>query len=219
MNPFAQVSESQNGRIILGMEFSKSPRNQVSRLARRASLDTSVIYPILDEAFICTLSWCEKEEPFQLPTGFVRIENDIFIHGSVGSHFLRQVSDGRPLCGTVTLLDDLVLAKSAFHHSMNYRSVVFFSKAEVVDDPVLQDKIMEAFTNKLVPGRWNEIRKPNASEWRKTMVLRLPLLDASAKVRTGPPVDDEEDADFPVNAGLVPLRKGFGDPVWTDPIR
>ncbi len=196
------------------MQFPKSSKNQVSRLAKRATLEAESIYAILDEALFCTLSFTEKNESFQIPTGMVRMGNEIMIHGSVGSHFLRTISDGRALCVTATILDAIVLAKSAFHHSVNYRSVVFFSKAILITDPQEAEQVMAAFTNKMFPGRWDEVRKPNASEWKKTMMLKLPIEEASAKVRTGPPVDDEEDLSLAVKTGIVPLKKGFENPQW-----
>lgn len=191
------------------MSFVPSDKNQVSRLAKRASLDEAVIYPILDEALVCTLAWQVEGQPYQLPTGFVRIENAVYLHGSVGSHALRTVSTGLPVCLSVTLIDALVLARSAFHHSVNYRSVIAFGKAELVTEDALRYEVLEKFTEKMAPGRWSQIRQPDAGEWRKTMVVKIALDDASAKTRTGDPVDEAEDHALDVWAGLAVMAKGI----------
>jgi uncharacterized protein len=176
-----------------------------SRLAKRAHLEKEVIYPILDEALFCTVSYAAGDQPYSIPTAFVRYENHVYIHGSVGSHFIREIEKGIPVCISVTLIDSLVVAKSAFHHSVNYRSVVLFSKAEKVEDEDLKGAAFEWLTNKMVPGSWEYLRPIKQNEVNKTTILRFALEEASAKVRTGMPVDDEEDQQLPIWSGIIPL--------------
>jgi nitroimidazol reductase NimA-like FMN-containing flavoprotein (pyridoxamine 5'-phosphate oxidase superfamily) len=188
-------------------EFRKTERTTVTRLPKRASYDRDTVYQILDEALFCTVSFSLDNQPFQTPTGFCRIDDQVYIHGSVGSHFLRQVAQSSLMVSIgVTLIDGLVLARSAFHHSVNYRSVVLFGKPRLVSDENELYKALEVFTNKMQPGRWDDIRKPSASEWKKTMVIAFQLDEVSAKVRVGPPVDDEDDYALNIWAGVVPLK-------------
>ena len=195
-------------------EFAKTDRTTITRLPKRGVYDTETVYSILDEALVCTVAFVRDNQPFQIPTGFCRIGNKLFIHGSVGSFYMRELAEKKlPVCISVTLLDGLVLARSAFHHSVNYRSVVLFSQAERVtnDDEVY--KALEVFTNKMQPGRWDDVRKPNSGEWKATMVLSFTIDEASAKVRVGPPKDDEEDYSLDVWAGVVPLKLQRSAPV------
>lgn len=191
----------------MSTEFPKTDRTTITRLPKRGSYDKKTIYNIFDEALYCTLAYMHNGEPFQIPTGFCRIGDKLYLHGSVGSFYMRELAEKKlPVCISVTLMDGIVLARSAFHHSVNYRSVVMFSKAEVVTDEKEIYQALEVFTNKMQPGRWNDIRQPNESEWRKTMVLAFPIAEASAKIRTGGPKDDEEDYAMDIWAGVVPLQ-------------
>lgn len=192
-------------------KFPITNKTEITRLPKRGTYDVATIYSILDEALVCTVAYVNEGQPFQIPTGFARIGNTVYIHGSVGAWYMRQIADGTvPVCISATLLDGMVLARSAFHHSVNYRSVVFFSKGrKVTDEKELYDSL-EVFTNKMCPGRWDDIRKPNATEWKGTMVIAFDIEEASAKVRTGGPKDDEEDYDLNVWAGVqeVKLQRG-----------
>jgi hypothetical protein len=187
-------------------KYPASEKTSITRLPKRGVYDQESIYAILDEALFCTLSYVRDHQPFQIPTGFCRIGNKLYLHGSVGSFYMREISaKNLPVCISVTLLDGLVLARSAFHHSVNYRSVVIFSKGlRVTDEQELTDALT-VFTNKMQPGRWDDIRKPTPGEWKATMLLSFNIDEASAKVRTGPPLDDEEDYALEVWAGVVPL--------------
>lgn len=176
-----------------------------SRSAKRADYDSELIYSILDEALFCTISYCHENKPFAIPTSFVRYEDKIYVHGSVGSHFMREIEKGIPVCITVMLADSLVVAKSAFSHSVNYRSVVIFSKAEKVEEKELKIASFEWLTNKVVPESWEYLRPVKESEVRKTMVLSFSLQEASAKTRTGMPNDEPEDLELPIWSGIIPL--------------
>jgi nitroimidazol reductase NimA-like FMN-containing flavoprotein (pyridoxamine 5'-phosphate oxidase superfamily) len=202
----------------MSTEFPKTDRTTITRLPKRGNYDKKTIYSILDEALYCTLAYVHNGEPFQIPTGFCRMGDKLYIHGSVGSFYMRELAEKKlPVCISVTLMDGIVLARSAFHHSVNYRSVVMFSNAEVVTDEKEIYEAMEVFTNKMQPGRWNDIRQPNESEWKKTMVLAFSIAEASAKIRTGGPKDDEEDYALDIWAGVVPLQITRQTPV-ADPV-
>lgn len=188
-------------------EIKKTDRTRITRLPNRGVYDREVIYSILDEALYCTVAFVLDDQPFQIPTGFCRIGDKIYIHGSVGSFYMRQLAEKKlNACVCVTLMDGLVLARSAFHHSVNYRSVVLFAQAQQVTEKNELYHALEVFTNKMQPGRWEDIRKPTDSEWKKTMLLSFSIDEASAKIRTGPPKDDEEDYDLDIWAGVVPLK-------------
>lgn len=193
-----------------------TPRTKLRRLPKRASYDRELIYQILDEAFICHVGFVVDGQPYVIPTGYGRVGDTLYIHGSAASRMLRSLAKGIDVCVTMTLTDGLVLARSAFHHSMNYRSVVVLGKATVVDDE--QEKLiaLEALANQVIPHRWAEVRAPNEQELKATLVLALPLVEVSAKVRTGPPIDDDEDYALPVWAGVIPLRLAASPPV-SDP--
>jgi len=185
----------------------KTGRTTITRLPKRGSYDRNTIYSILDDALFCTLAYVHDGQPFQIPTGFCRIGDRLYIHGSVGSSYMRILDTTRPLtCISVTHIDAIVLARSAMNHSVNYRSVVLFGLPERVHDAEEQYKVLEVFTNKMQPGRWDDVRKPTDNEWKATMVISFPIEEASAKLRTGGPVDDEEDYASDVWAGVVPLR-------------
>lgn len=184
-----------------------------SRAAKRAHYDPDTIHPILDEALVCTVSYVANDQPFSIPTAFVRYENKLYIHGSVGSHFIREIENGKPVCISVTLLDALIVAKSAFSHSMNYRSVIIFGRAEKIEAPEQKTEVFKWLTNKMVPNSWDYLRPVTASEVRKTTVLAFDLSEASAKVRTGWPNDEPEDKPLPIWSGIIPLDTTRRDPV------
>ena len=196
--------------------YAPTSRTQVRRLPKRAAYDKKQVHAILDEGFICHVGFSVDGQPFVIPTGYARAGGQIYIHGSAASRMLRTLDAGIDICLTVTLVDGFVLARSAFHHSMNYRSVVVLGKAKLVTDPVEKRDALRCFTNHIVPGRWEEVRQPTDQELKATTVLALPLEEVSAKVRTGPPVDDEEDYSLPIWAGVVPLRSQVGEPVPDD---
>jgi nitroimidazol reductase NimA-like FMN-containing flavoprotein (pyridoxamine 5'-phosphate oxidase superfamily) len=194
-------------------QLTPTQRSQIKRVPQRANYEASVIYDILDEGLVCHIGFVVDNQPFVIPTAYARQEDRLYIHGSPLSRMLRSLLTGIEVCVTVTLLDGLVLARSAFHHSMNYRSVVIFGTATLVQNPEDKLEALRAFTEHIVPGRWAEVRQPNRQELQGTLVLSLPLTEASAKVRTGPPVDDEEDYSLPVWAGVVPLQLVPGDAI------
>jgi uncharacterized protein len=196
--------------------FTPTERTTLKRLPKRGEYDHAAVHQILDEAFICHVGFVVDGKPVVIPTSYARIGAALYIHGSAASRMLRSLEEGIDVCVTVTLIDGLVLARSAFHHSINYRSVVIFGAANLVDDPDEKIKALHAFTDQVVPGRWEEVRWPTESELRATLVLKLPLVEVSAKVRTGPPIDDEEDYELSVWAGVVPLKLTAGTPVNDD---
>lgn len=195
------------------MDFPKTDRSTLKRLPKRGVYERELVYSILDEAFICHVGFSVDAQPFVIPTGFGRVDDRLYIHGSQISRMLRTLAGSIDVCVTVTLLDGLVLARSAFHHSMNYRSVVIFGRASLVDDREAKLAALRAFSEHVIPGRWKEARRPTDQELKATAVLSLPLEEASAKVRTGPPIDDEEDYGLPVWAGVLPLSLVAGVPV------
>ena len=184
----------------------QTPRTTLRRLPQRGNYDREAINQILDEGFICHVGFAVDCRPFVIPTGYARVGDSLIIHGSQASRMLRTLGQGIDVCVTVTLLDGLVLARSAFHHSMNYRSVVVFGSARVVDDSDAKLEALRALSEHIIPGRWDDVRGPNEREMQQTTVLALPLTEASAKIRTGPPVDDEQDYELDVWAGVIPLR-------------
>lgn len=184
----------------------QTARTTPSRLAKRAHYDAETIHLILDEALFCTVSYVVDGQPMAIPTAFARKADQLYVHGSVGSHFIRAVEQGGSVCISVMLTDELVLAKSAFHHSVNYRSVVIFGNARKVTDETEKMDALALITDHLVPGRWVDLRPTTDGELRKTTVLAFSLAEASAKVRTGGPSDDPDDADLPTWSGVVPMR-------------
>jgi nitroimidazol reductase NimA-like FMN-containing flavoprotein (pyridoxamine 5'-phosphate oxidase superfamily) len=194
-------------------QVERTTRTTVRRLPKRADYSKEKIYQILDEGFVCHVGFVADGQPFVIPTAYGRIDDRLYIHGSAASRMLKAISEGIEICVTVTLVDGLVLARSAFHHSMNYRSVVVFGKATVVEGFDEKVAALRAFTDHIVPNRWQAVRPPNESEVRVTTVLALPLNEASAKIRTGPPIDDEEDYELNVWAGVLPLRLQTDDAV------
>ena len=199
--------------------LAQTERTTLKRLPTRAEYDRARVYEILDEAFICHVGFVVDGQPFVIPTGYARMGDCLYIHGSAASRMLRALGQGIEVCVTVTLLDGLVLARSAFHHSVNYRSVVVFGQATVVEEAEEKMEALRAFTEHVVPGRWAEVRWPNETEMKATTVLALPLAEASAKIRTGPPIDDEEDHEINVWAGVLPLRLVADDAIKDDRLR
>jgi nitroimidazol reductase NimA-like FMN-containing flavoprotein (pyridoxamine 5'-phosphate oxidase superfamily) len=188
-------------------------RTRVVREAERAVYERETVYKILDEGFLCHVGFMLDGQPFVIPTSYGRKDADLYIHGSAASRMLRQMKDGIPVCVTVTLLDGLVLARSVFNHSMNYRSVVILGKATLVDEPNEKLSALRALSEHILPGRWNDARQPNERELKATSVLRVPIEEFSAKVRVGPPIDDAEDYAFPTWAGVIPLEMKSGAPI------
>src|SRR5215831_18492644 len=191
-------------------------RTRVVREPHRGVYDREFAYKILDEGFICHVGFVADGQPFVIPTGYGRAGDNLYIHGSAASRMLRNLDEGVPVCVTVTLLDGLVLARSIFNHSMNYRSVVILGTAEVVEDPQEKLAALQALSEHILPGRWAESRQPNEKELKATFVLRLPIKEFSAKVRQGPPIDDEEDYAFRTWAGVIPLNTLSGKPIADD---
>jgi nitroimidazol reductase NimA-like FMN-containing flavoprotein (pyridoxamine 5'-phosphate oxidase superfamily) len=198
------------------MDFPQTQRTTLKRLPKRAVYDRELVYPILDEGFICHVGFAVDAQPFVIPTGYARVDDQLFIHGSQVSRMLRTLASGIDVCITVTLVDGLVLARSAFHHSINYRSVVMFGHASIVEDRTAKLAALLAFSEQVIPGRWDDVRAPTESELKATTVLRLPLVEVSAKVRSGPPIDDDEDYALDIWAGVLPLKISAGAPI-SDP--
>jgi len=188
-------------------------RTRVVREADRAVYDRETVYRILDEGFLCHAGFVVDGQPFVIPTSYGRKSDSLYIHGSAASRMLRQIKEGVPVCITVTLLEGLVLARSIFNHSMNYRSVVILGKATLVDDPAEKLAALRILSEHILPGRWDDSRQPNERELKATSVLRVPIEEFSAKVRQGPAIDDEEDYTFPTWAGVVPLEMVAGKPI------
>src|SRR5438093_3881725 len=186
-------------------DYTPTPRTRVVREPHRGIYDRATAYQILDEGLICHVGFIIDRQPFVIPTGYGRKEGNLYIHGSAASRMLRNLDEGIPVCVTVTLLDGLVLARSIFNHSMNYRSVVVLGTAVAVNDPQEKLDALRALSEHILPGRWADVRQPNERELKATLVMRLPIEEFSAKVRQGPPIDDEEDYGFPTWAGVLPL--------------
>ena len=187
-------------------DFQPTPRTQVKRLAKRGHYDRETVYQILDAGFVCHVGFSVDGQPYVIPTNYGRSGDVLYLHGSAASRMLKTVSGGVPVCVTVTLVDGLVMARSAFHHSVNYRSVVILGTAQLVEDPAEKREALHIFTEHVMKGRWNDVRQPAEHELKATTVLSLPLVEVSAKVRTGGPVDDEADYELPVWAGVLPLE-------------
>ena len=194
-------------------ELSRTDRTTLRRLPNRGVYDRASIHSILDEGLICHVAFVVDGQPYVIPTIHVRVGEKLFFHGSPASRMLRALERGVEVCVTVTLLDGLVLARSAFHHSMNYRSAVVFGTAMPVESSEEKLRVLRALSDHLIKGRWQEVRTPSPSELKGTLVLSLPIDEASAKVRTGPPVDDEDDYGLPVWAGVLPLKIVAAEPV------
>jgi uncharacterized protein len=191
-------------------DFSPTERTQVRRLPKRGNYDRETVYKILDEGMICHVGFVVDGQPYVIPTGYGRSGDTLYIHGASTSRMLNSTAQGTPVCVTVTLVDGLVLARSAFHHSMNYRSIVILGIAHRVESDEEKLTALRIFTEHIVPGRWNDVRKPTPQEMKATVVLALPLQEVSAKIRTGPPIDDDADYEMPIWAGVLPLRLTSG---------
>jgi nitroimidazol reductase NimA-like FMN-containing flavoprotein (pyridoxamine 5'-phosphate oxidase superfamily) len=194
-------------------DFIPTNRTQVRRLPKRGVYEREAVYRILDEGLVCHVGFVREGKPVVIPTGYGRKDDTLYLHGSTGSRMFRALASGADVCITVTLVDGLVLARSAFDHSMNYRSVVIFGNAMVVEDPSAKWEAMRAFTNHVMPGRWEEIRQPTEKELQATTVLAIQLEEVSAKVRIGPPIDEETDYTLAVWAGVLPLEASPGEPL------
>lgn len=189
-----------------------SARTTVRRIPKNASYDRSTINAILDEGLVCHVAFVDEGLPYVIPTLYARSSDRLLIHGSAASRLAKKLASGADVCVGVTILDGIVLARSVFNHSMNYRSVVIFGKAVALEEEEKKREAMRLFSERIMAGRWKEARQPNSSELKATLVLSLPIEEASAKVRRGPPQDDEEDLSFPVWAGVLPLALRRGEP-------
>lgn len=194
-------------------DIPRTPRTTLKRLPERGFFDRGAVDAILDEAFICHVGFALEGRPFVIPTSYVRVGDRLFIHGSAASRMQLSLSKGVPACVTVTLVDGLVLARSAFHHSINYRSVVIFGMMTAVTDEKEKLAALHAFTEHIIPGRWSQVREPSPAELKATSVLSIDLNEASAKIRSGPPKDDKEDYSRSVWAGVLPLQTLPGTPI------
>jgi len=199
-------------------QYQPTERTQVKRLPKRANYDRETVFQILDASFVCHVGFSVEGQPYVIPTNYGRSGETIYLHGSAASRMLRTLSEGVPVCVTVTHLDGIVLARSAFHHSVNYRSVVVLGKARLVEDAEEKMEALRIFTEHVMKGRWEEIRWPNEQELKATTVLAVPIEEVSAKVRTGGPLDDEEDYALTVWAGVLPLGVVPKEPI-PDPKR
>jgi nitroimidazol reductase NimA-like FMN-containing flavoprotein (pyridoxamine 5'-phosphate oxidase superfamily) len=194
-------------------QIPQTERTTLKRLPKRGSFDRQVINSILDEGFICHVGFIADNKPVVIPTGYARVDENVIIHGSQASRMLRALGKGIDVCVTVTLIDGLVLARSAFHHSMNYRSVVVFGRASIIDGREEKLVALRALSEHMIPDRWDYVREPNEQELQQTTVLSVPLNEASAKIRTGQPVDDDEDYELTVWAGVLPLSVSAETPI------
>ena len=192
--------------------YTPTQRTKVRRLAKRAVYDTERVHQILDEGYLCHVGFVQNGQPFVIPTLYARSGETIYLHGSGASRMLKTLAEGVDVCLTVTLVDGFVLARSAFHHSMNYRSVTVFGRARLVSEASEKMAALSLITDHIVPNRWDEVRGPNELEMKQTVVLALPMEDVAAKVRVGPPADDEEDYALPIWAGVVPIQTQLGTP-------
>jgi nitroimidazol reductase NimA-like FMN-containing flavoprotein (pyridoxamine 5'-phosphate oxidase superfamily) len=193
--------------------FPKTSRNKVKRHPERGHYDPETIYPIVDEALICHVGFIQDNQPYVIPTLHARQDDTILLHGAKGSRLLRHLESGGEVCISITLLDGIVLARSVFSHSINYRSAVIFGKGARITSDAARLQALELFTERLIPGRWHDARLPNEVELKQTAIVAVAIESASAKVRTGPPRDSEEDLDLPVWAGILPVRQQTGTPI------
>lgn len=196
-----------------GGQAAKTDLTKLRREPERGKHEWEVIREILRAGFICHLGIEVDGQPFVIPTTYALVGDELLVHGSAASRTLRRAGADVPVCLTVTHVDGFVLARSVFHHSFNYRSVMVFGRATLVEDEAEKRATLQAFFEGVLPGRWDEVRPPTESEWKQTTILRLPLAEASAKVRTGPPEDDEPDYELDVWAGTMPIERKFAEPV------
>jgi hypothetical protein len=189
-----------------------SHRSKINRLPSRGYYDKETINQIIDEALFCHVSFVHNNQPYIIPTIHARMNDRIVLHGAKGSRLLKHIAEGNEICIAITLMDGLVLARSVFHHSMNYRSVVIFGKGKLLENKVEKLEALKTITEHLIPDRWEDARKPNEKELNATTVVSIDIDEASAKIRTGPPIDDEEDYNLPVWAGVIPILQKFDSP-------
>ncbi len=192
--------------------YPKSSRNTVKRSPKRGHYDKETVYQILDAGYICHIGFTIGDQPYVIPNAYGREGDTIYLHGAVGSRMLNQLEKGTPVCVTVTHTDGIVLARSAMHHSFNYRSAVLFGTARLVPDDQ-KEQALFVITEQIIKGRWDEVRTPSEQELKVTKVLAMKIEEASAKIRTGPPKDDEADYELPVWAGVLPLRVATGEAI------
>ncbi|MFP6640624.1 MAG: pyridoxamine 5'-phosphate oxidase family protein [Myxococcota bacterium] len=192
-------------------DYVQTGRTQLKRLSERGRFDRACVHAILDEAFIAHVAVVDRGEPRSIPFVYARSGENLFFHGSVANRLLRCLRDGAEACVSVILVDGLVLARSAFHHSVNYRSVVLYARAEEVVDPDEKMEALRLTVEHSTPGRWQDVRPPNREELLQTLVVKLPIQEVSAKVRTGDPIDDEADHALSVWAGVVPMQNTVGE--------
>ena len=188
-------------------QYNQTEKTRIHRMPKRGHYDHETIYQILDEALICHVGFVDQDQPYVIPINFARVEDTIILHGAKASRLLKHVEAGHPVCVEATIVDGLVLARSVFHHSVNYRSVVLFGRGRLIADEEEKLAALEAVTEHLIPGRWKEARLPSQKELNATSVVSIQIDEASAKVRVGPPVDEEEDYTLPVWAGILPLQE------------
>lgn len=193
-----------------------SDKTKVKRAPKRGFYDKKSIYKILDNNFICQIAFVHKGYPVIIPTIYGRSEDSIYIHGATVSRMLVELEKGLPISVNVNQTDGIVLARSAFHHSLNYHSVTLFSEAILVTNNEERDKALRIISDQIIPNRWEEVRAPSEKELKATKIIKIPITEASAKIRTGPPVDDKSDYDLPIWAGVVPMNTIFGEPI-SDP--
>lgn len=199
--------------------FEKTSRNTVKRMPARGQYDREIIYPIIDSALICHVGFVQDGQPFVIPTIHARHGDSIFLHGAKASRMLKHIASGEPVCITVTHVDGLVLARSVFHHSMNYRSATVFGRGQLIEDEAEKMATLAVITEHLMPGRWDDARQPTPLEMNATTVVEVFIESASAKMRNGPPSDDEEDYALPVWAGVLPLATQWLTPVNDEKLR
>ena len=188
-------------------------RNKVKRLPERGHYDRKTIYSIIDEALICHVAFMQDDQPFIIPTLHARDGDNLLLHGATTSRLLKHIEAGNPISVSMAIVDGLVLAKSAFHHSVNYRSVVLFGTGCAIKNEPERLRALELFTERIMPGRWHAVRSPNANEMKATTVVSIPIELASAKIRAGGPKDDEADNDLPIWSGVVPIEQIARDPI------
>lgn len=193
--------------------FETTLRNRVKRLPERANYDKETVYQIIDAALIGNVAFTADDQPFVIPTLIARDGDALLLHGAPASRLIRHIQRGDPICVSITHVDGIVLAKAAFHHSINYRSVVLFGTGRVIESDAEKMRALEIFTERILPGRWDAVRLPNAKELNQTTAVAVPIELASAKIRTGGPKDDEEDKSLPIWSGVVPLQQIALDPI------
>ena len=193
--------------------FPRTERSTLRRLPKRGSYDKEVVYAILDQAIVCHVGLATEDGPVVIPMGYARRGDELILHGSARSRLLEELAQGAPVCVTVTLVDGLVLARSTFHHSINYRSVVLYGRAVGIEDPVEKARALEAVVEHLVPGRSRDARPADDGELLVTRVVRLPIDEASAKVRVGPPIDEARDLALDIWSGVLPFDRRAGEPI------